>query len=299
MRLHLLVAVLVLGPAARAMAQPSYYFRSETFSTDLTLAESKEPIHYVALSCPLADGGAGKLVLDPSVPKLDEFGTWVAGGKKLPALTLECTLKLVKKEKNRQLFEVRGPKITGRLFLVADLDSPQGDGRLLVHDKAGEVRYAIKLDETSHRTIPCHPGCFPVDAAVRVPDGTKPIEDIRRGDLVTTIDADGKASSAEVTAVFVTRNRVIEVRVEGGKLVTTETQPVALEKGDFRPAGELKAGDRVWRWVDGERRAAAVLGVAAGDRDVEVVNLVLGDQPVGFIAGDFVVRSKPPAGPVP
>jgi hypothetical protein len=55
----------------------------------------------------------------------------------------------------------------------------------------------------------------------------------------------------------------------------------------------LKPGDRVWRWVDGKRRGVNVVEVSAPGRDVEVFNLVLG-EPKTFIAGTFVVRSKPP-----
>jgi hypothetical protein len=54
-----------------------------------------------------------------------------------------------------------------------------------------------------------------------------------------------------VEGVFVTTNRLIEVRTSAGSLVTTETQPLALADGGLRAAGELKAGDEVWRWVGG------------------------------------------------
>ena len=81
---------------------------------------------------------------------------------------------------------------------------------------------------------------------------------------------------------------------EGGALGTTATQPVGLEGGGFRPAGELKPGDRIWRWQGGKRRAVAVTAVTAAGRETEVFNLILG-EPTGFVAGGFVVRSKPPA----
>jgi hypothetical protein len=45
--------------------------------------------------------------------------------------------------------------------------------------------------------------------------------------------------------------------------------------------------------VKGERRGAAVLKVSAADREAQVFNLVLGEARA-FIAGDFLVRSKPP-----
>jgi hypothetical protein len=241
-----------------------------------------------------------KLTLDPNAPKFDKFGDVVAGGNQAPLLAFDCTLKLVKREKDRTLWEVTGPKIVSRLSLTTfPFDtSPDGDARLLVQDRTGEVRYVVSFMERRHRVPPCHPGCFPAGTLIHVPGGTKAIEGIRMGDLVTTIDADGKLSSAKVTDVFTTRNRVLEVRVDGSKLVTTDTQPVALEAGDFRPARELKAGDRIWQWTDGKRRAVAVREVSPTDRQVEVFNLVLG-EPTGFIAGGFVVRSKPPAVPAP
>jgi uncharacterized protein (TIGR03067 family) len=237
-------------PVARAVAPPpEVQFESAPFSTDLPLTESKAAVHRVVLKCRLADGSAGTLTLDPSVLKFDEFGN-PAAGVPSPVVTLDCTLKLLKKDKQQQLYEIRGPKIVSRLSLVAYKDiMPWGDGRLLVRGKGGEVKYVIDLQLPQLRLKPCHPGCFPAGTAVRVPDGTKPIGRVREGDLVTTIDADGKPSAARVTDVFVTRNRLLEVRVEGGKLVTTETQPVGLAGGGFRPAGELKAGDRIWRWV--------------------------------------------------
>jgi len=268
---------------------------SAAFDTDLPLVESKGAVRRVSLKCRLADGGKGTLTLDPNIAKFNEFGDAVAGGARSTLVTLECTLKLVKKEQGRQLYEIRGPKIVSRLYLVTYKDlMPWGDGRLLVHAKSGEVKYVIGLQQPRNYTKPCHPGCFPAGTTVRVPGGIRPIERVRKGDLVSTIDAAGKLSPAKVTAVFVTRNRLLKVQTKNGALVTTETQPIALEGGGFRPAGELKAGDRVWRWTGAERRAVTVLGTSPADREAEVFNLVLG-EPTIFIAGDFLVRSKPPA----
>ena len=141
---------------------------------------------------------------------------------------------------------------------------------------------------------PCHPGSFPAGTAVRVPGGTSPIEKLGEGDLVTTLDADGKPVSVKIGGIFKTTNRLIELRVKGGTLLTTETQPLALEAGGFRPAVELKKGDRIWRWVDGRRKAVVMREATGPVEEAYVFNLVLG-EPTPFVAGDFVVRSKPPA----
>jgi uncharacterized protein (TIGR03067 family) len=279
----------------RAPRPPEVRFESAAFSADLIVAESKGAIHRVTLTCRPADGEAVTLTFDPTAPRFDAFGEAAAGGKPSPVVTLDCTLKLVKTENDRRLYELRGPKVVSRLSLVVYKGMmPWGDGRLLVHDRDGQVRYVIDLARPELRFPPCHPGCFPAGTRVGVPGGTAAIERLRAGDLVTAVDAAGKASPAKVAGVFTTRNRVLEVRTEGATLVTTATQPVGLEGGGFRPAGELKPGDRIWRWQGGKRRALAVTAVTAADREVEVFNLIL-VEPTGFVAGGFVVRSKPPA----
>jgi hypothetical protein len=146
MRLALLVGGILAFATARAAAQPpAVQFLSDTVSTDLLLEESKEAIHRLHLQCRLADGGKGTLTLDPTVPKFNEFGDPVAGTGS-PQVALECTLKLIKEDKGRRLFEVRGPKIATRLSLVVEKDyAPWGDGRLLVHGKDGEVRYVVDI----------------------------------------------------------------------------------------------------------------------------------------------------------
>jgi hypothetical protein len=147
MGFKLLAAVLLFAAAVPAFAQPEeVQFVGEFSTTDLPLAESKAPVHRMFLKCRLADGGAGTLTLDPSVPKFNEFGDQVDGGKPSPPVILNCTLKLIKKDKDRQLYEIRGPKIVSRLSLVAYRDiMPWGDGRLLVHGMDGEVRYVIGM----------------------------------------------------------------------------------------------------------------------------------------------------------
>lgn len=287
------------------------------FELALPLPESKHGVHKVELMFKLDHKGKGKgkgvLTLDPNGFQYDEFGnvqkfgetgppntTYFAVERAFARVELECRLVMVKENKKsgQRLFEITGPKITSRLAVMFVSGKEASQGRFLVRAKTGKFKYAINL-QPSERRPPCHPGCFPAGTAVRVPDGTKPIERIHKGDLVLTIDADGRSAFIQVTDVFVTRNRLLKLHTDDGSLVTTETQPVGLEGGGFCPTGELKAGDRLWRWVNGERRAVAVLRVTPGEGEMEVFNLILG-QTQAFIAGDFLVRSKPPgAQPLP
>jgi hypothetical protein len=143
---------------------------------------------------------------------------------------------------------------------------------------------------------PCHPGCFPAGTMVATPDGLRPIESIRRGDRVTLIGPNGAPTSGVVDSTFTTCNQLVEVRTEFGALLTTRTQPVCLQDGGFRPAGELVEGDAVWRWQDGVRRPARVRVVVPTSREVPVHNLVVGESAV-FVANGYLVRGKPPSGP--
>lgn len=277
----------------------------------LPLAESKKAVMSVRLTAELdpKGEGSGELGISTDMLGYDEFGDLMATPPD-PDIRLECAIKFVKvvtrtrtvqprdggPEKKVQeewrLYSVTGPKVTSRLTLAIPTAANWQKGRLLIKDAAGQVSYAFYLGPPP--TEPCHPGCFPAGTAVRTPSGSTPIERVCVGDEVTTVGADGKATMARVLGVFVVRNKLWEVRTAGGNLATTETQPLALAGGGYRPAGELREGDRVWVWGGTERRAAVVQAVAATTRTTEVFNLVLGD-PTTFVAGDFLVRSKPPA----
>jgi hypothetical protein len=140
---------------------------------------------------------------------------------------------------------------------------------------------------------PCHPGCFPAGTAVATPGGPRSIETLGRGDVVTLVAPDGTLTSGAVDSCFQTCNRLVEVRTESGNLFCTTTQPLVLQGGDFRPAGELAEGDTIWRWEGGERRPARVLAVVPTGREAAVFNLVVGESAV-FLADGFLARGKPP-----
>ncbi len=298
-----LMALLVLALAAPDPAAADPPKRRVELNSDrigvlgLPLAEGKTPTYKVVLTAEIGEKGegGGTLVLDLTPPPTyDEFG-FARDYPPRRELPLDCTLKFVKATtkvytvrvggpgsdkyaEERQdwlLFSVTGQKITSRLSLVLPKDTRWPRGRLLVHDPDGKVRHALDLT-LPPQPEPCHPGCFPAGTAVRIPSGTAPIEQVRGGDTVTTVRADGRIATAKVEGVFVTRNRLLEVRTPNGTLSTTATQPLALAGGGYLAAGELKVGDQVWRWSDGERQAVSVLSVTASDREVQVFNIVLG-----------------------
>jgi hypothetical protein len=288
----------------------------------LSLAESDKGVFGISLTALVVKKrvvrdqrvfGRATLMLEPNAPSFDEFGFPTTGGS-LPPVKLECTLNLVRTRdvlrprrsgvvdvrvpEEWLLYEMQGPKITSRLFLAARAKTPLIDRayRFLVHDKDGKVKYAVAL--ATPLIEPCHPGCFPEGTAIHVPGGTKPIERVRAGDLVTTVGPDGARSTAKVASVFVSRNRLVEVRTAAGSLLTTETQPFCLADGGLRAAGELKPRVRICCWDGAKRREVAVLSVSATGRQQSVFNLILGD-PAIFVANGFLVRSKLPAPAAP
>lgn len=143
------------------------------------------------------------------------------------------------------------------------------------------------------RMEPCHPGCFPSGTLVVTPTGGREIQTVGKGETVTLIGSDGQPTTGAVETVFQTCNKLIEVRTDAGTLTTTETQPLCLTAGGFKEAGQLKAGEQIWRWENGERKAVTVTEVSAPVREATVFNLVVGEGKV-FVANGFLARGKPP-----
>jgi hypothetical protein len=119
---------------------------------------------------------------------------------------------------------------------------------------------------------------------------------VRQGEVVTLVTAEGTTTTGTVEDVFTTPNRLIEVRTDAGAVTTTDTQPLCRTAGGFALAGDLKPGDTIWRWENGERKTATVKGVTGPMREADVFNLVVGTDKV-FIAGGFLARGKPPVTP--
>jgi len=318
MRITLLLTIMLTASSVATGADPvarKLEFHSEFVKAlGLSLPESDKPTSKIAITADLGANGEGKgvLVLDVSdPPAYDEFG-FVATPVAVREITLECVIKHIKSttkvytarvggpgsdtyREERQkwdLYSITGPKITSRIFLALPDAVDWPVGRFLVQGPDGKVKHVIDLT-LPPQPEPCHPGCFPAGTLVQVPDGKASIEQIRVGDTVNSVNSSGQLAKAQVESIFVTRNKLLEVRTAKGTLVTTNTQPMAMEDGGYRPAGELKSGDRIWRWNGTERQVVAVKEVSTTGKQSQVFNLVLG-APTTFIANEFLVRSKPP-----
>jgi hypothetical protein len=146
---------------------------------------------------------------------------------------------------------------------------------------------------------PCHPGCFPHNTLVSTPRGSVRIDAIACGDEVYAISGAGQRISLPVVSIFRTRNRLWVVETSGGRLVTTETQPLMATTGSAVEAGKLRPGDVILRWQEattptGTLEPVEVISVRSTPRVAPVINLVLGNRE-SFVANGFLARSKPPA----
>lgn len=307
------LAFLVAGFQGAALAQEkqrNVTMHSEIRMPRVAVPESPEGVSAFHLSVMVNDKGEGKgtLTLDPNPYTFDELGGARGTDAKLAVINLECSVKFIKmgkvqlgpnppREEERFLYEIQGKNITSRLFLVTaakklGAEPFRDHGWLLMKDKQGKVTLLIAMLPPD--ISPCHPGCFPAGTPVQTPTGTRPIESLRAGDVITVVRPDGASEPGKVHSVFITQNRLLKVETEDGHLFTTETQPLCLADGTPRGAGELKAGDQILRWQDGKRQVVKVRAVSPTDRLEKVFNLILGDMEI-FIAGSFLARSKPPA----
>jgi len=126
-------------------------------------------------------------------------------------------------------------------------------------------------------------GCFAAGTPVLTPDGEKPIEEIRPGDYVLSRhegDVDGSIGGKPVEECFVRQGDVVEVRVGGRVVRTTQEHPFYVEGRGWTAAGDLRAGDRLathdGRWV-------AVEGVVDTGRVETVYNMRVADYHTYFV----------------
>lgn len=140
---------------------------------------------------------------------------------------------------------------------------------------------------------PCHPGCFPWGTMIETASGPAAIESISVGTELIVYLGDGTRSTARVSSIFHTRNYLLRLRTDDGKLVTTEQQPLCRSVDRVIAAGQLRSGDQIVRVRAGELKSVGVSEVTKTNNVEPVINLVLSNSEL-FIANGYLARSKPP-----
>ena len=135
--------------------------------------------------------------------------------------------------------------------------------------------------------------CFRRGTPFRTPDGSKPVEQLRKGDKVLSraeLDPLGHVEAKEVEEVFVRLGRVMLLRVSGREIGTTSEHPFWVKDRGWIAAGELKAGDLLASEENG--RWLTVDGVKDTGRYESVYNIRVADYHtyfVGELDWDFAV----------
>jgi hypothetical protein len=248
---------------------------------------------FIHLRVTLDGKGAGKgtMEFDPNGGKYNEFGDVVGPFTEMATRTTEINLKQVKKDgMGRWLYEIQGQ----RWSLVV---APEPTGhRLIWKDKEGKTLRMLPLQVVGKTKIPlepCHPGCFPAQTNILTPNGARAIETIQSGDSILAVDKKGKPCPAKVRTVFVSNSFLVEIETDSGRLMTTGKQPLCLSGGTCKTAENLMPGEELLRWQDGKGQPTKIRAVHKTNKLAQVFNLVLEDQEY-FVAGGFLVRSKPP-----
>ncbi|MBY0457991.1 MAG: HINT domain-containing protein, partial [Gemmataceae bacterium] len=127
-------------------------------------------------------------------------------------------------------------------------------------------------------------GCFAAGTRLWTPNGCRPIEDIRPGEVVfarSENDVDGPVEAKVVEAAFVRIGCIRHLHVVGGQVIrTTPEHPFWAAGRGWTPAGALDVGDEV-RTAGGWSRIEDVLDTGEWER---VYNLRVADYHTYFVA---------------
>ena len=133
--------------------------------------------------------------------------------------------------------------------------------------------------------------CFPAGTQISTPGGTRPIEQIKAGDMVLAVDSNGQVQPVQVKATLDKQSPILTVITDRGILHTTTEHPLWTGGDEFREAGKLKTGDTVMLWQGGKAQAARVLQLEEHPTEQQVYNLEV-EAPHTFVADGFVVHNK-------
>lgn len=132
--------------------------------------------------------------------------------------------------------------------------------------------------------------CFPAGTPVLTPSGEKPIESLAIGDEVIAVDASKKKHTVHITGTSKRNSRILVLETDAGRLRTTAGHYMWLGSKLFRPAGQLKTGDKIMVMKEGKVHPAKVSTLHFDDDEATVYNMEL-DQLHTFVAGGFVVHN--------
>jgi predicted lipid-binding transport protein (Tim44 family)/uncharacterized membrane protein YgcG len=134
-------------------------------------------------------------------------------------------------------------------------------------------------------------GCLAKGTPIPTPAGAVAIETLRVGDPVWSV-VGGELQAGTVQALTETRaDHYLEIFAGDSRVVITPEHPVMAGPGEYRIAGLLKVGDRVYRMRHGKLNAVPIRSIQRVRAHPAAYNLLV--MPGGtFIPADIVVHNK-------
>jgi len=247
--------------------------------------------YYIHLRVTLDAKGAGKgtLEFDPNNNRKYN-GDWRLGSPVLPPILQPARSKYTQAretdEKGRLLYEHPG----ATLVLVLPVNRPVI--ALSGRTTREHPERAAAAGEGELKLKPCHPGCFPAKTNIRTPGGTRAIETIRAGDQVLAVDKKGNLPRQGTLGIG--ERGVAGGSGNGQRPTHHDRQATPLPQwGNLQGCRRLDAGRGIAALAGRKGQPTKIRAIRKTKQLAQVFNLVLEDQEY-FIAGDFLVRSKPP-----
>jgi predicted lipid-binding transport protein (Tim44 family) len=134
-------------------------------------------------------------------------------------------------------------------------------------------------------------GCIGAGTPILTPGGAVAIENLKTGDVVLGVSGARLDSARVETVTKLDVDRFLEIQAGGISLVLTPEHPVMVGPGEFRIAGDIRQGDRIYIRRGNDLREERVASVRSAPADRPAYNLLI--HPGGtFLSNGIVVHNK-------
>ncbi len=177
-----------------------------------------------------------------------------------------------------------GMPMTGDYTRMAD----GGDGLMI--DQVGHKAFIEANEQGTQAAAATFASlilCFAKGTPVLTPDGAKPIEELKAGDLVLArneFDVNAPVEPKRIEEVFENRAEVISMRIGGQVIRTTREHRFFEKQRGWTAAEDLKSGDQLSLAENGKWETVAEVDTIASES--EIYNFRVADHHTYFVGDD-------------